>query len=227
MFTLRLIGGVLLSFLIFAVPLFLLAGTLNWWRAWVLVSVILIGTAGSVAALARGHRELLEERLKSPIQKEQPLSDKIVVTLLLISFLGMLVMSALDIFRLHLLAQPGPLASSLGLALTVVGWWIAYLAMSENTFAAPVVKHQVERHHTVTDMGLYRIIRHPMYAGGALVMIGVPLWLKSYAGTLVGGVAVATLIARILVEERFLRRELEGYESYVHRVRYRLIPFVW
>ncbi|HLW83949.1 MAG TPA: hypothetical protein VKR60_01965, partial [Candidatus Sulfotelmatobacter sp.] len=74
-------------------------------------------------------------------------------------------MSALDVFRLHVMTQPGPLVSSLGLGFTVVGWWIAYLGMCENAFAAPVVKHQVERHHTVTDTGLYGIVRHPMYAG--------------------------------------------------------------
>ena len=91
-----------------------------------------------------------------------------------------------------------------------------------------MVKLQEERHQTVIDAGVYSIVRHPMYAGGALIMLGLPLWLESYAAALLAIVPVATiLVLRILFEERFLRRELKGYNAYTERVRYRMIPFVW
>ena len=66
-----------------------------------------------------------------------------------------------------------------------------------------------------------------MYAGSALLWVGIPLWLESYPAALLASVPIATIALRILFEERFLRRELKGYDAYTQRVRYRLIPFLW
>jgi protein-S-isoprenylcysteine O-methyltransferase Ste14 len=126
-----------------------------------------------------------------------------------------------------LLSKPGPLVSSLGLAIFVAGLWMMSQALKENAFAAPVVKLQEERHQAVVDTGVYGMVRHPMYAGGVPFMLGMPLWLESYAATLLALVPVALLAVRILVEEKFLRKELAGYEAYTKKVRYRLIPGVW
>jgi protein-S-isoprenylcysteine O-methyltransferase Ste14 len=131
------------------------------------------------------------------------------------------------VFRFHLIAKPGTLASASGLVLFVAGWWIMTLALRENAFAAPVVKHQEARQQTVIDSGVYGVVRHPMYAGAVLLLVGMPLWLESYATALLASVPIGTLVLRILVEEQFLRRELKGYDAYTERVRYRLIPFLW
>lgn len=227
MFVLKLIASVLLNVIVFAVPLFVPAATLDWWRAWVIVGISFIGTLGAIASLAREHRGILEERMRPPIQKGQPFADKLVVLMLLITFLGILVVSSLDVFRFHLLRKPGTLVSSLGLAMTIAGWWIAYLALRENAFAALVVKHQQDRGQIVVDTGVYAVVRHPMYLGGSLLLLGIPLWLESYAGALIACLTVATLVARIFLEERFLRRELGGYDAYAQKVRYRLIPHLW
>jgi protein-S-isoprenylcysteine O-methyltransferase Ste14 len=77
------------------------------------------------------------------------------------------------------------------------------------------------------DRGLYSVVRHPMYAGAVLFFVSMPLWLESYAATVLALVTVLLIVVRIRVEERFLKRELPGYEAYTRRVRYRLIPFVW
>ena len=74
---------------------------------------------------------------------------------------------------------------------------------------------------------MYRIVRHPMYAGIFLFGVGMALWLESYAGAFAALVPIGVLAVRIVFEERFLREELPGYQSYRERVRYRLIPFVW
>jgi protein-S-isoprenylcysteine O-methyltransferase Ste14 len=227
MLNFKLIGGIILNVAIFFVLLFLPAGTWHWWRAWVIVGVVLVGTVGPVVGLSRGHAGLLEERLKPPVQKGQPLADKVLITLLFITFIGLMLAIPLDVFRLHLMGNPGLLISSFGLSLFVLGWWIAYLGLRENAFAAPVVKLQEDRHQTVIDTGVYSVVRHPMCAGGSLVMLGLPLWLESYAAALLATVPLATVLLRILAEERFLRRELKGYNAYTERVRYRLIPFVW
>jgi protein-S-isoprenylcysteine O-methyltransferase Ste14 len=223
----KLISGILCNVAIFGVSLFLPAGTLDWWRAWAFLAVVFVCATASTASVYRVNKDLLEERFKPPLQKGQPLADKIVVVLLIASFIGVVAFIPLDVFRLHLMARPGTLVSSLGLVLFVAGWWIMTLALRENAFASPAVKLQEERHHTVVDSGVYGVVRHPLYAGTLPLLIGMPLWLESYAAALLAVVPIGTLVLRILIEERFLRRELKGYDAYMKRVRYRLIPFLW
>jgi protein-S-isoprenylcysteine O-methyltransferase Ste14 len=223
----KLAGGIVLNVAIFGVLLFVPASTLRWWRAWVFLGVVFVGAVASTVSLARVDTGLLEERFKPPVQKGQPLADKILVILLLAGFVGMIVFIPMDVFRLRLGAEPGTVVSSLGLVLFVVGWWLMTLALRENAFAAPVVRYQEERHHAVVDTGVYGVLRHPMYAGAVLLLVGMPLWLGSCAAALLTLIPIGTLGVRILVEERFLRRELPGYDDYTKRVRYRLIPLVW
>ncbi len=223
----RLIANVLIGVAFYAVPLFVPAQTVNWWRAWVIVGGMAAASAGILIALSRMHSGIIEERSRGPFVPGQPLWDRIVITVALASFVGNFVFTSLDVFRLHLLPKPGVFVSSLGLALAVAGTWIAYLALRENAFAAAVVRHQEERRQTVVDTGVYGIVRHPMYAGGVILMIGSQLWLESYAGAAMASVPAASVVLRLLLEERFLQRQLPGYKAYTRKVRYRLIPYVW
>lgn len=223
----KLIVSALSNAAIYALPLFLVSWNWRWWRAWVVVGIGLLGTVASLLSLSRAGTGLLEERMKPPFQKGQPMTDKIVLILLFVTFFAVLIFVPLDVFRLHLLGRPGTAVSSLGLAMFLVGWWLAHRSLRENAFAAPVVKHQEERRHSVVDTGVYSVVRHPMYLGGVILVIGLPLWLETYSGTLLATVPIAALIARIQIEEGFLRRELDGYEAYTQKVRFRLIPYVW
>jgi protein-S-isoprenylcysteine O-methyltransferase Ste14 len=193
----------------------------------VFLGVIFVAMVASTVSIFRVNKDVLTERLKPPIQQGQPPADKLIVSLFLVMFVGSIVFIPLDVFRFHLLGKPGTLVSSVGLIFVVAGWWIITLALQENAVAAPVVKHQAERQQRVIDTGVYGLVRHPMYAGGILLLIGMPLWLESTAAALLASVPSGTLAVRILVEEEFLRRELKGYETYTERTRYRLIPFLW
>lgn len=226
-FIVKLILSVVWNAMIFGVLLFLPAGTLHWPRAWWFLAFVVAAGAISMLSVFPGRQELLKERLKPPIQKGQPVADRVVVIALLCSFLALVVSIPLDVFRFHFLPQPGLLVSSLGLVLFIAGWWIVSLAMKENNFATSVVRHQAERHQVVVESGVYAIVRHPMYVGGLLLFVGMPLWLESYAATLLAIVPIALIIVRITIEERFLRRELPGYEAYTGKVRYRLVPGLW
>jgi protein-S-isoprenylcysteine O-methyltransferase Ste14 len=226
MFLFKLIAGAIIPMAIFGGLLLVPAGTVAWWRAWVFLGVVFVATVVTLVSLS-GNKALLDERLKPPIQKGQPLADKIALVLLLATFYGLVVFIPLDVFRFHLMGRPGTLVSSLGLVLFAAGWRIMALALKANTFAAPVVRHQAERHHTVIETGVYGIVRHPMYAGAIPVLVGMPLWLQSYAAALLASIPIGVLVLRILAEEQFLRRELKGYDAYTQRVRYRLIPFLW
>jgi len=227
MFIYRLIVGVIANVAIFGGLLFLPAGTFDWWRAWTFLGVIIVGTVATMVGVFASNQGLLDERLKPPIQKGQPLADKILVIPLIAAFFGLIFFIPLDVFRLHLMSKPATMVSSLGLLLFVAGWWIISLSFRENAFAAPVVKHQEERRHTVIDTGVYSVVRHPMYTGAALLLVGMPLWLESYAAALLAIIPIGLLTVRILFEERFLRRELKGYEAYTGRVPWRLIPLLW
>src|SRR5262245_5133845 len=197
-FVSKLVFGVIYNLIFFGAMLFLPAGTFDWPRAWVFLGLVLVGATATMLIVFPGREDLLNERFKPPVQKGQPLADKIIVLLLIAAFLGVIVFIPLDVFRFHLMDKPGPLVSSLGLILVIVGWLIISLVFKENAFAAPVVKHQEERHQTVIDTGVYSIVRHPMYAGAILLMIGLPLWLESYAAALLAIVPMTMIVVRIL-----------------------------
>ncbi len=143
------------------------------------------------------------------------------------SYFALFLLIGKDVFEFQLLPKPGPLVSAVGLLLILASARLVYLTLRENKFAAPVVKHQADRQHAVVDTGMYSRVRHPMYAGIILFLIGTCLWLGSYAAVAFVTVPAGFLILRIYIEERFLRRKLPGYDEYCQRVRYRLIPGVW
>jgi protein-S-isoprenylcysteine O-methyltransferase Ste14 len=226
-FTIKAAIAVVTNAVIFALLLLVPARTLDWPRAWVTVALTGIGTAVMMLAVLRHDEGLLDERFRLPIQRGQPLADKILLAPLIVGFCAAVAFIPCDVFRLHLLPAPSNTASLMGLALAIAGWSVTILALKENSFAAPVVKYQQYRGQRVVASGVYGVVRHPMYSGAALFLIGLALWLGSYAGAIVMLAPIATLGVRIIVEERFLHGKLAGYDAYAKRVRYRLIPLVW
>ncbi|MDV2994502.1 MAG: hypothetical protein N4J56_004156 [Chroococcidiopsis sp. SAG 2025] len=227
MFIFKLLFAIFWNLVIFGGLLLLPAGTLDWWRAWVFLGIVLVGTFATITVVFRENEDLLDERFKLPIQAEQPLADKIIASLLVVTFLGLIAFIPVDVFQLHLFDRPGGIISASGLLLFITGWLIISLSFKANTFAIPVVKYQAERQQTVIDTGVYSIVRHPMYAGAALMIVGMSLWLESYAAALLAIAPITLLIVRILFEEQFLKQELKGYDSYTEKVRYRLLPYLW
>jgi protein-S-isoprenylcysteine O-methyltransferase Ste14 len=223
----RLALGALVQPALAVLLLFWPASTFVWWRAWALIGVSAIVTIVTLVLLQRETPELLAERFKPPIQAGQPRADKLVVLVFIATFVGAIVFIPRDVFVWRLLPPPGRFVGGIGLGLYLAGSWIVLAAMRANAFAVPVVKDQSERRQRVVDSGPYAIVRHPMYAGVVLALIGMPLWLGSTAGALVALAPIAVLAVRIGIEERFLRDTLTGYPAYAERVRARLIPGVW
>jgi protein-S-isoprenylcysteine O-methyltransferase Ste14 len=236
MFIFKVVISLLYILVIYGGLLFLPAGTLDWWRAWVFLGIISVATVATLVIVFRDNQDLLNERFKPPVQEGQPLVDKILVVLLILLYCGVILLIPFDVFRFHWLAKPGAVASqfpegvivsTLGLLLFLVGWMIIALSFQANPFAIPAVKLQPERHQTVIDTGVYSVVRHPMYAGAILTMIGMPLWLESYAAALFAIVPSVLLIVRILIEEQVLKQDLAGYDAYTKKTQYRLIPLLW
>lgn len=226
-FLLRLAGGVVWSVVLFGGLLFLGAWTLHWLRAWVFVGVVFVASSATMFGIFLDRPDLLAERYKPPIQREQPIADAVVTLLLGGSFFGLVPFIALDVFHFHLLGGTSLGVASVGLVLFAGGWTLLALAMRENAFAAPVVKLQKDRGQFVVETGPYRFVRHPMYAGAIPVMTGMPLWLGSIAGVVAALVPLTFIVLRLLIEERVLRGELPGYAEYTRKVRWRIVPFVW
>jgi protein-S-isoprenylcysteine O-methyltransferase Ste14 len=211
-----------------ATLLFTAAGTLAWRRAWVLLAVLLLVRSLGAHAVYRVNPALLRERARLPIHGDQPWTDRLLLLAVLATgFLGLPVIAALDVHRWHMLPRPAALVSITGLVLFALGWSIKSLALRDNAFATAVVRLQSERGHAIADSGLYAVVRHPFYAADPFIFVGLALWLGSYAAALCAVVPVSLMVARLHVEERFLRRALPGYDDYTVRVPHRLIPGVW
>jgi protein-S-isoprenylcysteine O-methyltransferase Ste14 len=213
---------------LFGTLLFVPARTLDWPDAWILLAVLLIVRGVSAVQLWRTQRGLMERRSGVPLpQKGQPAADRILLPLAMASFAGLVAFTSLDVWHLHLLPSLPLAVRPAGLLLFASGWWLAHLALRENAFALTVVRHQEERDHRVVDTGPYAVVRHPMYTGMMIVMVGLGLWLGSLAGVLATVVPIAILALRIVVEERVLREALPAYSLYAERVRARLLPGLW
>lgn len=212
---------------LFAVLLFVPARTLGWTDAWVLLAALGFTRAASTFDVYRINPELMAERSGIPLKQGQPLLDRVLLTSFMASFAALVAFCSVDVWHLQLLPAPVFPLRMVGLALFIAGWWVAGRVLRDNAFAVTTVRHQAEREHRVADRGTYAVVRHPMYASMIPVMTGMGLWLGSTAGALLTAVPMGILAARIVLEERFLRRALPGYADYAARVRWRLIPGVW
>lgn len=225
---LRVMARLIADAALVAILLFLAAGTFAWRRAWVLVAVLLLVRVVGAIAVYRVNAGLLRERAGLPIHTEQSSTDRLLLLgVLATGFLGLPVIAGLDAFRWQALPRPAPAIAALGLVLFALGWSVKSLALRANAFAVAVVRVQSERAHAVADSGPYSIVRHPFYAADPLILAGLSLWLESYVATLSAVVPIALMVMRLLLEERFLQRELPGYSTYTERVRFRLIPGIW
>ncbi len=203
------------------------AGTWQWPRAIQFLLVYGALLLVSTIALARLAPASLEARLQKPAAKSQPAADRVISPLLFLSLFAWVAFIPVDVFHIQLLPPPPIWVSLLGAALFLTGFGVVLTAMVQNAFAVPIVKDQSERGQVLVDTGLYARIRHPFYLGMLLFLAGVGLWLESCASVLILPLTFVFVIARIYVEERTLRETLPGYDAYVGRVRYRLVPFVW
>lgn len=211
-----------------ALMLFASAGTIGWWRAWVLLAVMLLVRGMGAIAVYQVNPTLLRDRAGLPVHASQPPADRILLLAVIATgFLGLPVVAGIDVFHWHVLPRPSSLTSGVGLAVFALGWALKNLALRANAFATTVVRLQSERAHAVADTGVYAIVRHPFYAADPLILVGLGLWLESYAAASSALVPVALMMIRLQLEERFLRRALPGYDAYAMRVPHRLIPGVW
>ncbi len=203
------------------------AGTLMWPRAWVLIAITFLGTLLSFTVLWFRDKGLLRERVSGPVQEGQRLIDRVLLIALMATIIASLVVSSIDVWHLDVLPFASTGLPYVGLAMFLSGCFLWVRTLRVNSFGSIAVKHQAEREQTVIDHDVYGIVRHPMYSAILLVALGQPIWLGSVLGLLTALLGVIVVGLRVVEEERVLVAELDGYDSYRQRVRYRLVPGVW
>jgi protein-S-isoprenylcysteine O-methyltransferase Ste14 len=149
--------------------------------------------------------------------------QKVIQAAASLAFLAMLIVPGLDARR-HWSTVPLGL-SLLGDALVLVGFWVVFQVFRANSYTAATV--EVAEAQTLVTTGPYAVVRHPMYAGALLLMLGTPIALGSWWGLAASAVLAGAIVVRLLDEERLLTAELSGYVAYRETTRYRLIPYVW
>jgi protein-S-isoprenylcysteine O-methyltransferase Ste14 len=206
----------------FGLLLFLPAGTFHYWQAWVFLAVFALSTWIPSVYLMRTNPAALQRRMRGPLAETRKL-QRIVIAVIFVCFPAMFVVSALD-HRFGWSTVPASM-SLVGDALVATGLILDMLVVIQNGYAA--VNVVVESGQRLISSGLYGLVRHPMYTGNVILMLGVPLALGSYWGLIFVIPGLIVLILRIRDEEDLLAHELSGYREYTHQVRYRLVPYVW
>lgn len=218
----RTLGSLILTVAFVAAP-FLAAGTINYWEAWLFIAVFSICTTITTLYLLKHDRALLERRIKAGPTAEKRPAQRIIMLFISISFFSLLIVSGID-HRESWSHTPAVIAF-IGDALVALGYYVFHRVFQENSFASSTI--EIAEGHKVISTGPYSIVRHPMYFGALIFLLGIPLALRSMWASAILIPSLPLLIWRIFDEEKMLRQELNGYVDYCSKVKYRLIPGVF
>jgi protein-S-isoprenylcysteine O-methyltransferase Ste14 len=213
----------LLFFPIVGSLLFLPAGTVNYWEAWLFGAVFFACNLALTVYLALNDPKLLARRMRAGPAAEHGTAQKVIATLAFLFFAGMAVLPALD-HRFGWSAVP-PAVVILGNILVALAYVGFYRVCKANPYGAATI--QVEADQTVISTGPYAVVRHPMYSAALVMSVGMSLALGSWWGLLALLPGILVLAWRLLDEEAFLHKNLPGYTQYTQKVRWRLIPGIF
>ena len=214
--------SLIISFVFIGLAVFLSAGTINYWQAWVYLGV---GAASSVPLTLHIIKDpiLLENRTKAgPTAEHRPI-QKIIVACSGIPAIAAFIVPGLD-YRFGWSSAP-PWLSIIGDILIIVAMWMVYRVFKENSYGSATV--EITQDQEVISTGPYAIVRNPMYSSAAVYFIGTSLALGSYWGLIPAILTILGLVWRLFDEEKFLAHNLPGYLDYCAKVRWHLIPGVF
>ena len=204
--------------IVMGVVLFLPAGSLRYWEAWIFWSGVSALTLFITIYFLKKNPELLSRRMRYK-EKETTRKPPAFLNLYFLCYL----IPGLD-FRFHWSTVPVRIVIASN-AIVFLGYIFIILVFKENSYASTVI--QVEKEQQVITTGPYAIVRHPMYMGLLLMQMFTPLALGSYWAIIPSLLCIPMNVFRIIGEEEVLLRDLTGYKDYCLKTRYRLIPLIW
>ena len=216
------LGFVSLIFLL-AIALFAPAWTLRFWQAWLYLFLFASSSATITIYLWKRDQALLSRRVSAGPIAEKKRAQQIIQLFASIGFMAILVVPSLD--RRFSWSHVPLWIVLAGDLLVVLGFYIVFKVFCVNTFTSATV--EVTEQQTVISIGPYAFVRHPMYSGALVMLLGTPLALASWWGLVAFILMVAVIMVRLLDEEKLLLANLSGYAEYMARVRYRLMPPLW
>jgi protein-S-isoprenylcysteine O-methyltransferase Ste14 len=210
----------LLGVILVGVLIFWPAGTLQFFKGWLLMGILFVPMFFAGIVMLIKDPGLLQSRLDA---KEKQKDQALVVKLSGLMFLLGFILAGLN-FRLGWYMLP--IWASVLAAVVFLAAYLMYAeVLRENAYLSRTIR--VQEGQTVIDTGLYGIVRHPMYSATVLLFLAMPLVLGSVYAFLVFLLYPFLIAQRIRGEEKFLAKELPGYEEYRKKVKYRLLPFIW
>jgi protein-S-isoprenylcysteine O-methyltransferase Ste14 len=215
--------GLLFLLVVMAVSLFLPSWTFSYWQAWIFLAVFFISVLAITLYLMERDPKLLERRVNGGPSAEKEKSQQVIQSIAGIAFIAIFVLSAID-HRFAWSAVPPYMVMS-GDVLVALGLLVVFFVFRENTFTSATI--EIAADQKVISTGPYSLVRHPMYSGAFVMLLGVPIAIGSWWGLLAVVPIILVIVARLFDEEKFLAKSLAGYPEYLNRVKYRLIPFVW
>jgi len=222
---------VAVQFFMVAAILFISSGQLDWIWAWVYLFVGLSGTLIATPIMLRKNPEVIAERAE--VKKDSKGWDKTFGKYSMTVTLAMLVVAGLD-QRFGWSGKPFGLPYGfplnlhiIGLVMYAIGTALIFWSMASNKYFSRYVRIQKERDHAVVSTGPYQHIRHSGYSALIISTLGTPLLLGSYWAIIPALLTAGGFIVRTSLEDQTLQAELDGYEEYTRRVRFRLLPGVW
>jgi len=207
-----------------ALFLFLSAGRWDWIMGWALVGIVALWVVATGLVVIPRYPELLAERLGP--RKGGKAWDTAIMGVVGLGTIARYIVAGLDVRFGWTTGMPLAL-QAIGLVITALGYALAVWATGSNAFFSQIVRIQKERGHAVATGGPYRFVRHPSYVGTILVELAIPVMLGSWWALIPGGLDATLFVIRTALEDKTLRRELDRYQAYADRVRYRLLPGVW
>ncbi len=209
-----------LGVVLVGVLIFLPAGTFAYAGGWLLMGILFVPMFLAGLVMLAKNPSLLASRLDA---KEKEREQSIVVKLSGLMFIVGFILAGLD-FRFGWIELPF-WVNTVASVVFISAYLIYAEVLRENAYLSRTIK--VVEGQKVISTGLYGIVRHPMYFATVLLFMAMPLVLGSLASFIVFLAYPFIIAARIKNEERVLSRELEGYEEYKQKVKYRMIPFIW
>ena len=202
------------------VLLFVPAGTLGYWQAWLLIGILFVPMFIAGLVMMKKCPDLLRKRLNVREEQEE---QKTVILLSGLMFLAAFIVAGLN-FRFSWRVLPS-WVSWASAAVFLLAYALYAEVLRENAYLSRTV--EVQENQKVIDTGLYGVVRHPMYMTTLLLFLAMPLILGSAFSFVITLAYIPIIAKRIRNEEEVLERGLAGYAEYKQRVRYKVIPFIW